>query len=302
MKCSCVTVHIDILSFYEKTLNRLVPCENSVHSTVKGCLLECKQRFASAINKQADEVAKTSMTFSSLDLTPSYVSKELCKQMKDMLKVYSLALSNMPHDDSQDNITFYIDTVLGNMIQPLLQSCRMTSQALADIGSQAVFMLNNVHVMQFELRASAKEHPVCVDVTKVWIDLLDGEVSSWLDVLVREEVSRLLSRSEFDELLDLINLSPWRQQQLGGDGNNSTQEESPPEATAAALESFSIGQERMATVVSAFYNSLFELSVGGTSQFERLASIEMRDQSQLRLCKDVLDAYSKVLIHFSFFM
>ena len=33
----------DLLSFYESTFQRIIPLENAVHSTVRGCLLECKR-------------------------------------------------------------------------------------------------------------------------------------------------------------------------------------------------------------------------------------------------------------------
>ena len=39
----------DLLSFYEGTFQRIIPLENAVHSTVRGCLLECKRLVRDAL-------------------------------------------------------------------------------------------------------------------------------------------------------------------------------------------------------------------------------------------------------------
>lgn len=41
----------------------------------------------------------------------------------------------------------HVDTVLGSMIQPLLQACRVAGQTLSK-GDMALFMLNNVSVVR----------------------------------------------------------------------------------------------------------------------------------------------------------
>ena len=48
-------------------------------------------------------------------------------------------------DDPTDSC--HVDTVLGSVIQPLLQACRMGGQALSK-GDMALFMLNNVSAIR----------------------------------------------------------------------------------------------------------------------------------------------------------
>ena len=70
----------DLLSFYETTFNNIVKSENAVHSTVRGCLLECRRLFLSSLNKQADALLATPATYPT-DLSASHATKECCRQV-----------------------------------------------------------------------------------------------------------------------------------------------------------------------------------------------------------------------------
>lgn len=65
-------------------------------------------------------------------------------QVKEILRVCSTALSVVSCDPAD---SCHIDAVLGGIIQPLLQSCRLGGQALQQ-AEMAIFMLNNVSVLQ----------------------------------------------------------------------------------------------------------------------------------------------------------
>ena len=54
------------------------------------------------------------------------------------------AMSSQPVDPSDP---CHVDMVLGSIIQPLLQACRMGGQSLSK-GDMALFMLNNVSAIQ----------------------------------------------------------------------------------------------------------------------------------------------------------
>ena len=133
----------DLLSFYEQTFHKIIKLENAVHSAVKGSLQECKQLFLRILNQQAELVVQSVPT-AVLDLTPTSVTKECTKQIREILKVHNAALSSVPSDVSD---SCYIDTVLGSIIQPLLQGCRVTAQSLGQ-GDMAIFMLNNVSTIK----------------------------------------------------------------------------------------------------------------------------------------------------------
>ena len=133
----------DLLTFYQDTFQRIVPLENAVHSAVKGSLLECRRMFLSALNRQAESLMQSPVSYP-LDLKASHVTRECALQVKEVLRVYGAALSTACTDKED---ACHLDAVLGNIIQPLLQSCRMGGQALQS-AEMAIFMLNNVSVLQ----------------------------------------------------------------------------------------------------------------------------------------------------------
>ena len=136
----------DLLSFYETTLAELVPMENAVHSAVKGCLLECKRLFIATLNKQAESLVQSPSSYP-LDLTTSHPTKECAKQIQEILRVHASALSRAPSDPTDE---CYVDNVLGCIIQPLLQSCRVGAQTLKG-SDMAIFMLNNVSLIKVSI-------------------------------------------------------------------------------------------------------------------------------------------------------
>lgn len=133
----------DLLSFYQETFLRITPTENAVHSAVKGSLNECKRMFLSALTKQGQSFLASPVTYP-LDLKASHVTRECAVQVKEILRVCSTALSVVSCDPSD---SCHIDSVLGSIIEPLLQSCRLGGQALQP-AEMAIFMLNNVSVLQ----------------------------------------------------------------------------------------------------------------------------------------------------------
>lgn len=133
----------DLLCFYEKTFSDAVPMENAVHSTVKGCLLECKRLLASSLNQQAEALTLSPPSYP-LDLAACHTTRECARQIQEILRVHGSALSSLPSDPSDP---CFIDSVLGCIIQPLLQSCRLGGQSLSQ-SDMAVFMLNNVSAMK----------------------------------------------------------------------------------------------------------------------------------------------------------
>lgn len=145
----------DLLCFYEITFSQLIPIENAVHSAVKGCLLECKRLFLAMLNKQAETLTQSSTSYP-MDLTASHTTKECCKQTKEILRVHSSCLSPLPCDTVD---SCHVDAVLGCIIQPLLQSCRLSGQSLPQ-ADMAIFMLNNVAAVQVSLHIHNSTHTI----------------------------------------------------------------------------------------------------------------------------------------------
>lgn len=278
----------DLLCFYEITFAKIIPIENSVHSAVKGCLKECRRLFLSQLNKQADALTQHSSSYP-LDLTSTHSTRECCRQVQEILRVHDAALSPMPADPSDAG---HVDAVLGSIIQPLLQACRLAGQSLQH-GDMAIFMLNNVAAVQNELREAAKraaasassagggsrivkEHAAAALTTRsptaTWLDLLDTEAETWVGVLVGEEVSRTLRRSDLDKLLELMEALP---------------------AGVVAASQAGLEAERVGGVLRAFYASLFS-QVGPPAQLERLQDPELREVTRRRAADNISDAHAKV--------
>ena len=56
-----------------------------------------------------------------LDLGVTHAVRDSAKQIAEVLQVYKQALSLTPNDESD---SFYCGTVIGRVVQPLLQSCK----------------------------------------------------------------------------------------------------------------------------------------------------------------------------------
>eukprot|EP00598_Pedospumella_elongata_P010656 CAMPEP_0185015088 /NCGR_PEP_ID=MMETSP1098-20130426/99657_1 /TAXON_ID=89044 /ORGANISM="Spumella elongata, Strain CCAP 955/1" /LENGTH=696 /DNA_ID=CAMNT_0027544203 /DNA_START=42 /DNA_END=2129 /DNA_ORIENTATION=+ len=254
----------DLLSFYQETFLRITPTENAVHSAVKGSLNECRRMFLSALNKQGQSLLASPVTYP-LDLKASHVTRECAVQVKEILRVCSTALSVVSCDPSDP---CHIDSVLGSIIEPLLQSCRLGGQALQP-AEMAIFMLNNVSVLQHEITEASKRSKQTYS-SSAWLGLLQTEVSTWVDILVKEEAARALRRSDIDKLLELIEVLP---------------------SDLRAVEQMGLSSDRVSTVLRAFYASLFSTV---TSQFERLQDPALREVMRSGIAEQVADAHAKI--------
>lgn len=132
----------DLLSFYEVSFLRIVKAENAVHSAVKGCLLECKRQLTSSINRQTDALISLPVSYP-MDLSVAEFTLQCARQIQEILKVHSSALiQDLDEDDNHSVVS-----ILGNILQPLLQACRKSGEGLDD-ADLAIYMLNNVAVLQ----------------------------------------------------------------------------------------------------------------------------------------------------------
>ena len=104
-----------------------------------------------------------------------------------------------------------------------------------------------------------------------------------MDVLASEEVSRTLRRSDLDKLLEILEVIP---------------------VGIVASQQQGLGQDRVATVMRAFYASLFTTM---TPHFERLQDLDLRETTRKSTAEAVAAAHEKVrrfithFFHFFFF-
>ena len=103
-----------------------------------------------------------------------------------------------------------------------------------------------------------------------WLELLDTEATAWLDVSANEEAIRVLKRSDMDKLIELIEVLP---------------------KGIIASEQSGLNQDRIDTVLRAFYASLLSTS---NPIFDRITDVEQRELARLKTAVIVAEAHSKV--------
>ncbi len=106
--------------------------------------------------------------------------------------------------------------------------------------------------------------------TSSWLGLLGTESATWLEILVKEEVVRTLRRSDLDKLLDLMEVLPQG---------------------FLACQQIGLSQDRVGTIVRAFYASLFSTFA---PQFERLSDPGLREVIRGRIAQRVYEAHRTV--------
>jgi hypothetical protein len=137
---------LDLLTFYEATFARTIgSSDNSVSGAIVECLDECKRLFAAALAKQSEALLQSASSLHPTDLGASYQSKECARQIREILRTYKMALSNVMKDGSSNE--YNIERVIAEIIRPLVQSCRTASQALSSM-VMAIYVINNVAVIQ----------------------------------------------------------------------------------------------------------------------------------------------------------
>lgn len=124
-------------------------------------------------------------------------------------------------------------------------------------------------IQQHEIAEASKRSKQSYS-SSAWLALLQTESSTWVDILVKEEVARALRRSDLDKLLELIEVLP-------GD--------------LRAVDQMGLSNDRVGTVLRAFYASLFSTV---TSQFERLQDPGLREIMRGGIAEQVATAHEKV--------
>ena len=104
-----------------------------------------------------------------------------------------------------------------------------------------------------------------------WLSLLETESSTWVGILVDEEVSRTLRRSDLDKLLELIEVVPIE---------------------LKAIEQTGLSHDRVSTVMRSFYASLFSTI---STQFEKVQDPTLREVLRLSTAEKIASAHAKVI-------
>ena len=106
--------------------------------------------------------------------------------------------------------------------------------------------------------------------SSMWLEQLETEATTWVTVLVREEVARTLQRSDLDKLLELIDILP---------------------SNIVASQQIGLGQDKVGSVLRAFYASLFSTVA---PHFDRLQDPEFREITRKKTAESVAEAHDKV--------
>ena len=120
------------------------------------------------------------------------------------------------------------------------------------------------------LREAAKMNDYSRSASSTWLEQLETEATTWVTVLVREEVARTLQRSDLDKLLELIEILP---------------------SNIVASQQIGLGQDKVGSVLRAFYASLFSTVA---PHFDRLQDPEFREITRKKTAESVAEAHDKV--------
>lgn len=104
----------------------------------------------------------------------------------------------------------------------------------------------------------------------IWLELLSTEAEIWVGVLVGQETSRTLHRSDMDKLVELLEVLP---------------------ESIKASEQPGLGQDRVATILRAFYSSLLSTIA---PQFEKLQDPDLRELTRVKSAAAIANAYELV--------
>lgn len=107
-----------------------------------------------------------------------------------------------------------------------------------------------------------------------WVELVNTEISTWVDVLINDGAVRLLQRSEMDKVVDLIELLP---------------------DSLVASEQPGLGADRIGSVLGSFYTSLVST---GSSPVDRLTDPDVREVAR-NLCARRVSSYYELVLEYS---
>ena len=120
-----------------------------------------------------------------------------------------------------------------------------------------------------------------------WLELLSTEEGAWRQVICNEEASRILRKSELDQLIELIDVLP---------------------PGLIASEQTGLYEERIVTILKAFYASLSSGAAAST-QLDLLSSLDQREEVRKGVAEALAEAYAKVStyeyllrLHISFYV
>jgi hypothetical protein len=110
-----------------------------------------------------------------------------------------------------------------------------------------------------------------------WEPLLLEECKIWKNILIHEEINMILKKSEFDQLLERIDLLP------------------PPSVPLTEKGEALIGfnNNQLENILKSFYSILFTLSL--SSELEKLTNPILREEIRFEISKSISDSYAKVI-------
>lgn len=104
-----------------------------------------------------------------------------------------------------------------------------------------------------------------------WQEMLQQEATSWTNILTTEEVARILQRSDLDKLVELIDSLP---------------------SGLVASEQFGLDVDRVATILRAFYASLFSTIL--CPELDKITDPIKRDDIRHGITQEITTQYAKV--------
>ena len=141
-----------------------------------------------------------------------------------------------------------IHTVVTSILEPLMQSCRLSAEGL-DQADTATLMINNAS----SIKLAIDQFPAAA---ATWAEQLDAEVNTWLGVLVKHEAGQVLAECGLSGLLETASVQVRH---------------------GAASEQLGLEPPTVEGVMKAFYASLFALVM---PSFDRCVTCDITTSMQ----------------------
>lgn len=235
--------------------------DHAIELALLAILEECKNKAAGVLSthlrSHGEHLARSPPPVPR-DLSTSPAVTDQLRRLGELLEVQRDALSTSTEDET---INCYIITTA--FLEPLLQTCRLSGNGLLHPSDTATLMINHAAAMQ----AAVEPYE---SVTGDWLSKLDNEVKTWVEVLVKDEASRMLEECGLAQLLETAEI-------MARHG---------PAAQQMGLE-----PEAVEGVMRAFYAQLFALIM---PTFDKLTPPNARTSARRAISREIVAAHDKV--------
>ncbi|RUS34850.1 oligomeric Golgi complex subunit 6 [Jimgerdemannia flammicorona] len=253
----------NLIQFYSITIGKMLGERAELSKTLNEITEAAFRMFFETLNAQAARLLRFLQT-PSPDLSPPPAVKETVLQLKEIMSSYDSSF--LTKDDSESTTRPFNDfsTILDAVVDPLIQMCELGAKQL-NAFDRAVHMINCMHHVQSAL--------VLYSFTEARARMLETEIETNLDVLVKEQYHTLLRQSGLARVIQALD----------------SKDAETPLSTLPGLDSRTLTQTL--STLDAF---LISVSVDSSARLSRLSSPRLARGVNQRAVREFVRAYQRI--------